>query len=50
MPTRYVDAFFSFYSDGTLDEQRASAMVREVTGREPRTFREWAEANAAAFA
>ncbi|MFI9587642.1 hypothetical protein ACIHCQ_38880 [Streptomyces sp. NPDC052236] len=22
MPQRYVDAFFSFYSDGTLDESR----------------------------
>jgi uncharacterized protein YbjT (DUF2867 family) len=50
MPAKYVDAFFSFYSDGTLDESRVLPTVREVTGREPRTFRQWAEANAAAFA
>lgn len=49
MPQQYVDAFFSFYSDGTLDESRVVETVREVTGRQPRTFRQWAEANAAAF-
>ncbi|MET7621721.1 NAD(P)H-binding protein [Streptomyces sp. NPDC005408] len=50
MPVRYVDAFFSFYSEGMLDESRVVGTVREVTGREPRTFRAWASANAAAFA
>ncbi|MFF3244887.1 NAD(P)H-binding protein [Streptomyces sp. NPDC002870] len=50
MPAEYVDAFFSFYSDGTIDESRVLPTVEEVTGREPRTFRQWAQANAGAFA
>ncbi|WP_328666877.1 NAD(P)H-binding protein [Streptomyces sp. NBC_00322] len=49
MPERYVNAFFSFYSAGTLDESRVVGTVREATGREPRSFRAWAEANAGAF-
>ncbi|MFE9555422.1 NAD(P)H-binding protein [Streptomyces sp. NPDC006703] len=49
MPVPYVDAFFSFYVDGTLDESGVLDTVREVTGREPRTFRQWAEAHADAF-
>ncbi|MFJ8310446.1 MULTISPECIES: NAD(P)H-binding protein [unclassified Streptomyces] len=49
MPVPYVDAFFSFYVDGTLDESGVVTTVREVTGREPRTFRAWAEAHADAF-
>lgn len=50
MPEKYVDAFFSCYSDGTLDESRVLPTVREVTGMQPRTFRQWAGANTAAFA
>ncbi|MGW5664719.1 NAD(P)H-binding protein [Streptomyces sp. NPDC003758] len=49
MPKPYVDAFFSFFVDGTLDESQVLPTVREVTGREPRTFREWARAHADAF-
>lgn len=49
MPVEYVDAFFSFYVDGTLDESEVLPTVREVTGREPRTFREWAKEHAEAF-
>uniref|UniRef100_A0AAU2UZ73 NAD(P)H-binding protein n=1 Tax=Streptomyces sp. NBC_00003 TaxID=2903608 RepID=A0AAU2UZ73_9ACTN len=49
MPVPYVDAFFSFYVDGTLDESGVVDTVEEVTGRAPRTFREWAEAHADAF-
>lgn len=49
MPEQYVDAFFSFYSAGALDESRVMGTVREVTGREPGTFRAWAEAHAGAF-
>jgi uncharacterized protein YbjT (DUF2867 family) len=49
MPVPYVDAFFSFYVDGTLDESGVATTVREVTGREPRTFRAWAETHADAF-
>ncbi|WP_158848779.1 NmrA family NAD(P)-binding protein [Saccharothrix deserti] len=49
MPVEYVDAFFSFYSDGTLDEASVHPTVEEVTGRPARNFRQWAEAHADAF-
>ena len=38
MPAEYVDAFFDFYVTGTLDESQPQPDVRDVTGREPRTF------------
>ena len=49
MPAAYVDAFFDFYVTGTLDESRPQPDVAEVTGRPPRSFREWAQAHAGAF-
>ena len=49
MPDEYVDAFVSFFADGTLDESRVLSSVQEVTGRPPRPFAQWAEENAAAF-
>src|SRR5206468_7608390 len=49
MPAAYVDAFFDFYVTGTLDESQPQPDVRDVIGREPRTFRQWAQANADAF-
>lgn len=49
MPERYVDAFFRFYVDGTLDESVVHPTVEQVTGRPPGTFREWAVAHADAF-
>jgi uncharacterized protein YbjT (DUF2867 family) len=49
MPTEYVDAFFSFYVDGTLDESGINSTVRDVTGREPRTFEQWARAHVHQF-
>jgi len=49
MPERYVDAFFRFYVDGTLDESVVRPTVEQVVGRPPRTFREWAVAHADAF-
>jgi len=49
MPQKYVDAFFSFYVDGTLDESTPLPTVAELTGRPPRTFEQWAQAHAAAF-
>ncbi|MFI6251850.1 NAD(P)H-binding protein [Streptomyces sp. NPDC051016] len=49
MPEQYVDAFFSFYSGGKLDEATVFPSVEEVTGRPPRTFADWARANAARF-
>jgi len=50
MPPEYVDAFFSFYVDGTLDESAPLPTVAGLTGRPPRTFRQWSQAHAAAFA
>ena len=49
MPVEYVDAFFSFYSDGKLDEATVFPTVEEVTGRPPRTFAEWVRVNADQF-
>ena len=49
MPDEYVDAFFSFFSDGKLDESKVLPTVKEVTGRQPRTFEQWARAHAGAF-
>jgi uncharacterized protein YbjT (DUF2867 family) len=49
MPAEYVDAFFSFYADGTLDESPVLPTVQEVTGAQPRTFQQWASAHAGAF-
>jgi uncharacterized protein YbjT (DUF2867 family) len=49
MPRAYVDAFFSFFVDGTIDETTVLPTVREVLGREPGTFERWAAANVEAF-
>jgi uncharacterized protein YbjT (DUF2867 family) len=49
MPPEYVDAFFSFFVDGTLDESQVLDTVQQVTGRAPRSFEQWATAHADAF-
>jgi uncharacterized protein YbjT (DUF2867 family) len=49
MPEKYVNAFFRFYADGTLDESKVLPTVHALTGRPPRTFAQWATAHAAAF-
>jgi hypothetical protein len=49
MPAEYIDAFFSFYVDGTLDESTVRSTVRDVTGRPARTFEQWAIAHTEAF-
>jgi uncharacterized protein YbjT (DUF2867 family) len=49
MPKEYVDAFFSFFVDGTVDETTVHPTVKQITGREPRSFEEWAETHADAF-
>ena len=49
MPAEYVDAFFDFYVDGTLDESQVQPTVADVLGREPRTFEQWAVAHVHAF-
>ena len=48
-PARYVDAFFDFYVNGSLDESKVLPTVQELTGRPPLTFRQWAAAHADAF-
>jgi uncharacterized protein YbjT (DUF2867 family) len=48
-PAEYVDAFFDFYVAGSLDESEVKPTVYDVTGRPPRTFRQWATAHASAF-
>ncbi len=49
MPAEYVDAFFRFFSDGTYDDSRVYPTVQELTGRQPRTFEQWALAYAESF-
>ena len=49
MPARYVDAFVNFYVDGALDESPVLPTVRELLGRPPRTFRDWAVEHADRF-
>jgi hypothetical protein len=49
MPPEYVDAFFRFFADGTLDESGVLPTVEQITGRPPRTFAEWASAHAEAL-
>jgi uncharacterized protein YbjT (DUF2867 family) len=49
MPVEYVDAFFSFYSDGKLDEATVFPTVEEVAGRPPRTFADWVRVNVGLF-
>jgi uncharacterized protein YbjT (DUF2867 family) len=49
MPQKYIDAFFQFFSEGLIDETTVHPTVKQVTGREPRSFELWAEAHADAF-
>jgi uncharacterized protein YbjT (DUF2867 family) len=49
MPKEFVDAFFEFFSEGLIDETAVHPTVKEVTGREPRSFEQWAEAHAEPF-
>ena len=49
MPPEYVDAFMAFFAEGTLDESEVLPTVEEVTGRPPRSYREWATEHADAF-
>ena len=46
MPIEYVEATFSFYADGNLDESQVLPTVEGVTGRSPRSFAAWAAAHA----
>ena len=49
MPVEYVDAFFSFFADGKLDESVVFPTVAQVTGRSPKSFAEWAADNVGKF-
>jgi uncharacterized protein YbjT (DUF2867 family) len=49
MPDEYVDAFFSFFVDGTIDETTVHPTVREVLGRNPRSFADWVDHNLGRF-
>ena len=49
MPAEYVDASFRFFAEGDVDETTVLPTVREVLGREPRSFEEWALEHADAF-
>ncbi|MBO0728142.1 MAG: NAD(P)H-binding protein [Acidimicrobiaceae bacterium] len=49
MPAEYVDAFFSFYVDHTLDESQVLPAVADITGSPPRSFEQWARVHADAF-
>jgi hypothetical protein len=40
-----VEAFFSFFADGELDESKVLPTVEEIIGRPPRTFEQWASAH-----
>jgi uncharacterized protein YbjT (DUF2867 family) len=41
-PIEYVEAFFDFYAAGNLDESQVRSTVHDLTGRAPRTFKQWA--------
>jgi uncharacterized protein YbjT (DUF2867 family) len=49
MPSDYVDAFFSFFVDGTYDDAKVLPTVQDILERPGRTFRQWATAHAPAF-
>jgi uncharacterized protein YbjT (DUF2867 family) len=49
MPSAYVDAFFELFVEGKNDETMVLPTVGEVTGTEPRRFRDWAIEHIEAF-
>lgn len=48
-PAKYVDAFFRYFAEGEFDDSSVTTTVRDVAGKEPRTFTDWAEAHSGAF-
>lgn len=46
MPAEYVDAFFRFFVDGTLDESEVLPTVEQILERPPMTLAQWAEQHA----
>jgi uncharacterized protein YbjT (DUF2867 family) len=50
MPAETVDAFFRFFVEGEFDDSSVLPTVSEITGRQPRTFRQWTLAARSMFA
>jgi uncharacterized protein YbjT (DUF2867 family) len=48
-PPGFADAFYRFFVKGEFDDAVVSPTVKEITGREPRSFEQWARAHAEAF-
>jgi uncharacterized protein YbjT (DUF2867 family) len=48
-PANFVDAFFRFFAEGEFDDSQVLPSVLEITGRQPRTFKQWAMAHAEGF-
>lgn len=49
MPAEYVDAFFSFFVDGTVDETTVQDTVPRLLGRPARSFADWVRDHAGEF-
>jgi hypothetical protein len=49
MPEAVIDTTLDALGEPTLAEKRISPWVERNLGRPPRTFADWAQANAAAF-
>jgi uncharacterized protein YbjT (DUF2867 family) len=49
MPIEYVDAFFDFYVNGSIDETSVHPTVELVLGRPPVSFEQWATSHADEF-
>jgi uncharacterized protein YbjT (DUF2867 family) len=50
MPEPLVDAFFEFSRGGTYRDDQVTGTTTELLGRPARTFSDWAQAHADAFA
>jgi uncharacterized protein YbjT (DUF2867 family) len=48
-PPEYVAAFLDFAVNGSIDESTVRSTVQDVTGRAPRTFRQWVTENVTRF-
>lgn len=49
-PAPFIDAFFRFFSDHEFDDSNVVETVRDILGRAPRTFEQWAHAHTRLFA
>jgi uncharacterized protein YbjT (DUF2867 family) len=50
LPQPYVDAFFSFFAEGTYDDAQVDPTAERLLGRPLRSFEQWAQAHADDFA